>query len=56
MNKRIQSGVSTFDEMTFPIELRTKNLILKIIGFTTIVIVGFGLTIAKVKDITIGMV
>jgi hypothetical protein len=56
MNKQIQLRVSTFNEVTFPTELRTRTLILKIIGFATIVIVGFGLTIAEVKDITIRMV
>ncbi len=42
--------------MTFPIELGTRTLILNIIGFATIVIVGFDPTIAKVKDIVVGMV
>jgi hypothetical protein len=51
MNKQIQLGVSTFDEMNFPIELNTITLILRINGFATIFIVGFDPTIAKVGDV-----
>ncbi len=40
--------------MIFPIELGTITLILKIIGFATIVIIGFDPTIAKIKDIVVG--
>jgi hypothetical protein len=42
--------------MTFPTKLGTRTLILKIIGFATIVIIGFDPAIAKARDIVVGMV
>jgi len=42
--------------VTFPTELGRRTLILKIIGFATIIIVGFDLAIAEVGDIVVGMV
>lgn len=56
MSKQIQSGISTFNEMTFPTKLGTRTLILKIIGFATIVIIGFDPAITEVRDIVVGMV
>jgi hypothetical protein len=41
--------------VTFPNELRARTLVLKIIGFATIVIMGFDLVVAEVGDIAIGL-
>jgi hypothetical protein len=54
MNRLIQSRVSTFDEVNFPIEPSTITLILKINGFATILIIGFDPTIAYVGDVVVG--
>jgi len=53
MNKRIQSGVSAFDEVTFPTKPSMWTLVLRIIGFN-IIVVGFNPTMV-VGNIAIGV-
>jgi hypothetical protein len=56
MNKRIQFSLSIFDEVEFPMELGTRTITLRVIGFASIIIVGFDPANAEVDDITIGVI
>jgi hypothetical protein len=56
MNKRIQCGVSAFDEVEFPTEPGTETIVLKVTNFASIIIVGFDLVSAKVGDIAVGVI
>jgi hypothetical protein len=54
MSKRIQFGVSTFDEVEFP--MKPGTIILKVTGFASIIIVGFDPTTVEVNDIIVGVI
>jgi hypothetical protein len=54
MNKRIQSKVSTFNEVEFPTEPST--IILRVNGFACIIIIRFDPTTTKVNDIIIRVI
>jgi hypothetical protein len=56
MNKKIQSKVSTFDELEFLVESGIRIVILRVIGFANIVIVGFDPTTIDVENIAVGVV
>jgi hypothetical protein len=55
MNRRIQSGVFAFDEMTFPTEPSAGILVLKITRFASIIVVGFHPAVVEVRDIVVGV-
>jgi hypothetical protein len=55
MNRRIQSKVSAFDELEFPLEPSIRIIILKVIGFANIIIVEFDITTPEVGDIAMGV-
>jgi hypothetical protein len=54
MSKRIQSKVSTFNDMEFP--TKPSTIILKVTGFASIIIVGFDPTTTKINDIIIRVI
>jgi predicted membrane-bound dolichyl-phosphate-mannose-protein mannosyltransferase len=56
MNERIQSGVSIFYELGFSTEPGIGIVVLRVIGFTNIIIVRFDPTIVEVKDIAMGVI
>jgi hypothetical protein len=51
MDRRIQSRVSTFDDVEFPATLRIGTIILKVTRFASIIIIGFDPAIIKINDI-----
>jgi hypothetical protein len=54
MSKKIQSRVSTFNEVEF--HTKPGIIILKVTGFASIIIVGFDPTTTKINDIIIGVI
>jgi hypothetical protein len=56
MRRKIQCGVSTFNEVEFLGELGTRTIVLKVTRFANIIIVRFDPTTLKIGDITIGVV
>jgi hypothetical protein len=48
-------GILSCDEITFPKETNVGSVIVRIIGFTSLIIIGFDLHVAKVGDLTIGI-
>jgi hypothetical protein len=55
MSSRNQSGILSFDEIAFPREPSGGTVVIRIIGFTSIIIVGFDPNITKVGDLTVGV-
>lgn len=55
MSFRLQMGILSCDEITFPKEPNVGFVIVKIIGFTSLIIIGFDPHVAKVGDLGIGI-
>jgi hypothetical protein len=54
MSKRIQFGVSTFDEVEFL--MKPGTIILKVTRIASIIIIGFDPTTIEVNDIIVGII
>ncbi len=55
MSFKIQRGILSFDEISFPREPSVGTMVVQITGFTSIVIIGFDPSIVKVGDLTFGV-
>lgn len=55
MSYMMQLGVFPFDEISFSKEPNVGVVILRVMGFTLLVIVGFDPTIVEVGDIGVGV-
>jgi hypothetical protein len=48
-------GILSCDEITFPKEPNVGSVIVRITGFTSLIIIGFDLHVAEVGDLAIGI-
>jgi hypothetical protein len=56
MSSKNQSGILSFDEIAFPREPSVGTMVIRITGFTFIIIIGFDRKITKVGNLAIGVV
>jgi hypothetical protein len=55
MSFRNWSGVLSFDEIAFPKVPNVGTMVIRIIGFTLVIILGFDPSITKVGDLAVGV-